>query len=718
MNDGASHLLRRAYRHRHRLAAAALAVGGGLLVLLLSLRLFPFHSLNHDEGVYLQQAAMLLDGQLFLDPPVEGAYRPWFFVREPDGSLYPKYAPVPAAMFAAGKLLGGYRLALAGIAAGNVALTYALTAAAFDRTRGVLAAAFLLASPLFLVGSSVFLPYAPTTLLNLSFAAAYLHSRRTGSRRAAAAAGLAAGAAFFARPYTAVLFAAPFILHALWTLRGLDRTPIVTQSTTAALGLCGVGIALAYNVVTTGSALVFPYQAFAPLDGLGFGHREILGYSRRYTPELALRVNGRLLARLFGEWVAAGPLGSLLAAVGVGSVLDRVRRRHTVDWRRLVLAGLFVSIAAGNVYFWGNLNVLGDLGQANDGLVAFFGPYYHFDVLVPTAAFAAHGTILLGERAHGTLTTRITDPTRRRRMGAALLAAGLLVVAVPAGIALADPVQRNTAVTETYRQAYAPVDDVEDGSLVFLPTPYGDWMNHPFQALRNDPGFDGDVVYALRERQFAVVDAHPGRQLYRYTYRGVWAPTTGEAVTPRLQPVDHVAGDRVTLDLYLGIPDGVERVSIRLESEHGQAYYVTNGTPLSVGRGSTLTPSLVVGDGRARLRGVTPVSNGTTIPVDERDELQVTAFADYGAGNGFSYRVELPTATADGRTRALTPYLEHCDRPLRCGGEAAYVPESAGPGVSMNYEFRVTNATAEAERADAVPASVPVVRRDGPVNRR
>jgi len=685
---------------RHRLVAAALAVGGGLLVFFLSVRLFPFHSLNHDEGVYLQQAAMLLDGQLFLHPPVEGAYRPWFFVRAPDGSLYPKYAPVPAAMFAVGHLLGGYRLALAGIAAGVVALTYVVTAEAFDRTRGVLAAAFLLASPLFLVESAVFLPYAPTTLLNLSFAAAYFHGRRTGSRRSAAVAGIAVGLAFFSRPYTAVLFAAPFVLHALWTLRGLDRDPLFAQTTTAVLGCCGVAVALGYNVVTTGSAFVFPYQAFAPLDGLGFGHREILAYSRQYTPELALRVNARVLALLFGEWVAAGPFGTLLAAVGVGRLLRRVRRRRTADWRRLVLAGLFVSVAVGNVYFWGTLNVLGDLGEANDGLVAYLGPYYHFDLLVPTAAFAAHGIGLLGERGRAALRARLPDP-ERRRVGVVAVAVCLLVVAVPAATALAEPIERNAEVTDTYRQAYAPVDDVPDGSLVFLPTPYGDWMNHPFQALRNDPGFDGDVVYALRDRQFAVVDAHPQRQLYRYTYRGVWAPAAGEEVTPRIQPVEHVAGERVRLDLRLGVPSGVERVSIRLASEHGQAYYVANDTRSSTERGSAITPSLVVGDGRARLRGVTPVSNATPIPIDERDDLQVTVFADYGAGNGFSYRAELPTATVDGRTRALTPYLEHCDRPLRCGDGAAYVPESTDVGVSIEADLRATNAT-DATAASAV----------------
>jgi len=672
----------------YRLAALALALGAGVAVFLVATRLFPYHSLNHDEGVYLQQAAMLLEGQLFVHPPVPEVFRPWFFVETAGGALYPKYAPVAAAMFAVGELLGIPRLALAGIAAGNVALTYTLVVEVFDRRRGVLAAVLLSASPLFLVNSAAFLPYAPTTLLNLTFAVAYVKSRRRGSVRLAAVAGAAVGLAFFSRPYTAVLFAAPFVVHAIWTLRGLDRKTVGCQATTAALGLAGVGVALGYNAVVTGSPVVFPYEAFAPQDGLGFGHRQILAHEEQYTPELAVRANAHVLALLFGEWVVAGPVGTLLAAVGVGAVCRRAYRERTGDWRRLALAGLFVTVAVGNVYFWGNLNVLGELGEAGDGLVAFLGPYYHFDVLVPTAAFAAHGAVLVSEQVRRGLATRVPDAERRRRVGVALAVAGVLVVAAPAGVVLTDPVQRNADVTGTYEQAYEPVDEVESGSLVFLPTPYGDWLNHPFQQLRNDPDFDGDMVYAISERQFEVVDAYPNRSLYRYTYRGVWAPPTGDAVTPRMQPVDHVAGGRVVLDLNLDIPSGVERVSVRLASDGGETYYVTNGTP------ETASMSLVIDDGRARVRGVTPVSENATISVDDRDELLLVAFADYGVGNGFSYRAELPTATESGQTRALTPYLERCERPLRCGGEAAYIPDAQNR-TGITHDLRATNATAQ-----------------------
>ncbi len=42
----------------------------GVVVFWLAHVVFPYHSVNDDEGVYLYQAAMLLEGKLFLNPPV------------------------------------------------------------------------------------------------------------------------------------------------------------------------------------------------------------------------------------------------------------------------------------------------------------------------------------------------------------------------------------------------------------------------------------------------------------------------------------------------------------------------------------------------------------------------------------------------------------------------------------------------------------------------
>jgi hypothetical protein len=285
------------------LAAAAVALAAAVAVFAVSSTVFAYHSSNHDEGVYLLQAALLLDGQLELRAgELAGAFRPWFFI-EDGGRLYPKYTPVPAALFATSMaLFGEPRVTLAAVAAANAGLTYLLGATVFDRRIGVVAAVLFAASPLALVTTAAFLPYAPTTALNLLFAVAYLRGVRDGSPVAAGVAGFAIGAAFFARPYTAVLFAAPFIIHAIYSIArsvsadGIGLTePVRRQGLTALFGLVFVGVTLAYNARMTGSALVFPYEAFAPADGPGFGPREILDHSVTYTPELALTANGYVL---------------------------------------------------------------------------------------------------------------------------------------------------------------------------------------------------------------------------------------------------------------------------------------------------------------------------------------------------------------------------------------------------------------------------------------
>ncbi|WP_238398144.1 DUF7846 domain-containing protein [Halorussus salinus] len=713
-------------RRRFRLSAALLAILAGGVVLLTATELFPYHTTNHDEGVYLQQAAMLLEGQFSLFPPVPDSFRPWFFV-EDGGRLYPKYAPVPAAMFAVGELFGGFRLALAGIAAANVALTTAIAAAAFDRRTGLLAGAFLLASPLFLIDSSVFLPYAPTTFWNLLFAFAYLRSARfegdfggDGSARRshgyALLAGLAVGAAFFARPYTAVLFAAPFIVHALYSLwAGPSATRLTRLSLTALGGLAGVGAALAYNAAMTGSPTEFPYAAFAPEDGLGFGHREILGYARDYTSELALRANTEVVSVLFSEWVVAGPVGTLLAAVGVGAFLRRVGLPRLSDWSAdltdaqatAALAALFVSILAGNVYFWGNLNILGSLADPADGLIDTLGPYYHFDLLLPTAAFAAHGALLGFDRVRALAAERTGSARRTRGVAAGVALVGTVLLAGTTVGLLGPVVADHAETTAAYDEAYQPFEERQlDESVVFLPTPYGDWLNHPFQHLRNDPRFDGERVYAVSDGpdDLAVVSAFPNRTYYRYVYRGEWTPFLGESVEPAIHRVRAVRGDSVTLNATLAVPDYAESASVRVSTGDDVGYYAVNGTP------ANLSLRLRVADGSARVAGpgVAPVGENATVPVASDEEIVVQVFVSEATG-GFSYRLELPIRRADGEVRALTPYREVCFLLDNCNGEAAYVAGAVPDGVRMETSLRADGSGAVAD-GNATARSSP----DGP----
>lgn len=667
-------------RLRRRWATLVLAGLAAGVVLLVALALFPYHSNNHDEAVYLQQAAMLLEGQLRLHPPVDGAFRPWFFVDGPDG-LYSKYSPVPPAVFAVGLLAGEPRLSLALVAAGNVALVATLARWAFDRPTGLAAGGLLLCAPLFVITSSAFLPYAPTFLLNLGFACCYVQACRERSVRWAALAGLASGVAFFTRPYTAVLFVAPFAAHSLWTLARRRRDALAQYVALGGCGLAMVAVALGYNAELTGDPLVFPYQAFAPLDGLGFGERRLLDHSMDYTPALALEVNGYVLRYLAIRWAPLGVLGTALAVAG--AVLARsAPERSAGTWLtdrqlRTVLLGVAASVALGNVYFWGNANLLATPTDPNDGLLGVLGPVYHFDALLPLAAFGGHAVV----RGSGALWSRTADLSRAQRRAAAL-AVVLIATPIVGGAAAASfgpPVERNADYTDAYQQAYEPFEPRSPAdSVVLLPTPYGPWLNHPFQPLRNDPGYDGRAVYALdrdAETTWAVLDAFPDRTPYRYRYRGEWTPDPDDAVEPTLRSTERVRTDGLAATTTVGLPAGATSATVAV-SAAGETDRRTVRPD-----GETLAVDWTLADGAFS-------SGDASVPVDgpTRAELSVVVVGRQGGTVAYEAEV-LVRPDGDGVEAVWPPTDRVCLAATTC--DDAYVPGSRYPSfVDVETERR------------------------------
>jgi hypothetical protein len=684
---------------RERLLAAALAVGAGLVVYWLAVDLFPYHSVNDDEGVYLTQAAMLLEGKLFVYPGDLGSLvRPWFFVADTVGGdprFYSKYSPVAAAVFAVGKVLGDANLALGLVAAGNAALVGALTTAAFDRRTGLVAVLALVGTPLFLFTSAVFLPYAPTTLLNLAFALAYVRTMRRDSPRWGLVAGAAIGLAFFARPFTAVCFATPFVAHAagsLWWTRGTDRfrPTLARLLAVAGVGTVGVGVALAYNAATTGDPLLFPYKAFGPNDGLGFGHHELLGYDRTYTPALAAETTVRLLRTLTTEWTVAGPVGTLLALVGLaGLPTDRAAvadPRLSAPTLRLVVLGVVPAVVLGNAYFWGTLNGL------ENGLIDLLGPYYHFDLLLPLSAFAAAGARTLWQRLGDA--TRDLDGRQRRAVLAVALLAGTGVTGAAGVAAVSEPLEENRLRTENLAATYEPFADRSfEHAVVFVPDPYGDWLHHPFQHLRNDPGFDGDAVYVLNEgdvERFRALDATGDRRPYRFTYRGEWTGAV-RPVTPTLTPLSVERGRRVRASTVLGVPARTNRAQASVVTEAETVRYdlgrvdgpvTVNWTVGSDGvgvtnQGDAATASLPGGVSEVSLLVTFVSPQGTTVTYRQTASVERT---------GETVRVIWP------------PETRVCPLTTDCGREGVYVGPDGDYLSGVHVETRV-NASARAPSA-------------------
>ena len=798
--------------------AALVALLGGLIVFLIATEVFPYHSNNDDEAVYLQQAAMLLEGQLRMTTEFPVAFRPWFFVME-ENALYSKYSPVPAAIFALGLAVDVPRLSLAAIAAGNVLLVALLTSEAFDRRTAVLAAALLVATPFFLVTSSVFLPYAPTTLFNLTFALAYIRAIRRRSLAYAALTGTAIGLAFFARPYTAVLFALPFLVYACWRLlqplRARDGRALGRETrryaVIGAFGLALVGVTIWYNRITTGSALLFPYQEFAPNDGLGFGTREILVHSREYTPGTALVANWQVITEFATRWTVAAPIGTILAAIGVaahlrsqgtlgrtrrvtGRLAARTRRALLASQRegnrdrdlfsdgggpngdptgrsrlggegsrsessgsiravggslrrsfggflasfdsensdgsietgltdgtvRTLLAGLFVSIIAGNVYFWGNLNILAGLYNPTDGFLALYGPFYHFDLLLPLSAFGAFGLLV----SIGWLRRSLGERLPAREARAVVLA--LLLVTVPIGAvaqanALGTPLSKHTNNTQQFDRAYDPIENRDfENALVFLPGIYGDWLNHPFQYLRNDPSLRGEVVYALSRSpgaDFSVIEAYENRTLFRYTYRGVWGTWNDQPVKPRLQGLRVRNGSRHRITTTPGVPPRSTVAIVRIEAgipprKEVAQYTVRNDRldRLTTGNASPETTNgllrteWVIGPERARIAttgGLRVTSENETVPIDRSQLVSIEITFLQPGGGTITYHYELSVSAEGDRVRVIwPPRVEVCRLTANCGFAETYLPgaDDYVEGVSVGTEIETIDSENETER--------------------
>ncbi|WP_367995970.1 glycosyltransferase family 39 protein [Haloferax volcanii] len=742
-------------RTQRRLAALCVSLLVGLVVTWLAVDLFPYHTVNDDEGVYLTQAAMLLEGKLFLYPGrLTEAVRPWFFVVQetpsaPGGvQLYSKYSPAVPALFAVGLAVGLPNLVLGAIAAISAALVYALAADAFDRTTGVVAAGLLGLSPLFLLTSSTFLAYAPTTMLNLGFAVCYVRAARRDSSGYAVVAGALVGAAFFARPYTAVLFALPFIAHSLWALATARRagTGWVVFRRYAAIALPGlafVGLTLAYNAVVTGDPLTFPYIAFAPRDGIGFGERAILGYEVVYTPAMGVETAAEALDLLVTQWGPMGWLGTVAAVVGLGVTARRwwghetgrnlrgsARRRHhglggrdraftelSDDALACVVAGVFVSVFVGNAAFWGTHNGL------RNGLIDLLGPFYHFDALVPLAVFGAAGVVagarLLRRLAH----RRFSASEARGVVFSVLLVSALFAGGVTVG-AVEDPYDENRLRTENLAATYEPLLDAgfeqppltpsvpgvdagglsggdsriglgggsaapgnETKALVFHPDPYGDWSAHPFQALRNDPGFDGPVMYAIdggAERDFAVLDA-TNRTPYRFTYRGTWTGAV-DPVEPELTRLDVLAGERVDATTTLGAPEGTNTASVRVETDEGYARYdATTAENLTV-EWSVSSAGVAVTN-----RPLAAGPERLSVPAGASEvDLVVTYIGDFG--ETVTYRQTATVERSGDEVRVVwPPETRVCRLTTDCGSEREWVGPDGDylDGVSVETDARV-----------------------------
>ena len=479
---------------RPALLVAVLALAAASWAFVGSHQIFPYFSDDHDEGIYILQADALVHGYLFPPAPEHpNSFLPWLSVVSGDRYVV-KYSPVHASIIAVGMLLGDPRLSLGLIAGGVVVVSYLLAAEVLgDRRRAVLASAFLALSPLFLIQSLTFLPYLSGLLLLMAFALTFLRGLRTDGRGWLGASGFLLGVAVFARPFDALLFAAPFGLYLLvssWR----DRGKLLRRAGWLALGAALPLLAmLAYYWAATGSPFRTPFSLLEPRDTLGFGNRKITpGHPDLiFTPALGIYGVARHVI-LTSFWGFGG-------LVLVGFFLAGLRRLplRTASWLALVA----VSVPFGYLFFWGTLGT-----GLRGGLTSFLGPFYFLPVLVPVTFLAARGFAELWKWD--------------RLVGAVALASMLAA----SGHLLVRGIDVNSRAVREDRKLYSTLAGIKrERSIVFVQPLYGPTLLHPFTGLRNTHDYDGRTVYALdlgEHQDLDVINDYPGRAAYRFRLEG------------------------------------------------------------------------------------------------------------------------------------------------------------------------------------------------------
>lgn len=533
------------------LPLAVLALAAFLAVLAITTYVFPYYSTNNDEAVYRFQAQMLAQGKLYLPADASSEHFNSFYIINDGQRIYPKYTPVFAIPLAASYLLfGDMRPALGLIAAAIVLTMYFVGREVYRRPIGLLAAFFLLLSPLFLVQSSMYLPYMFSFLLDLLFFLFFLKALRGSGRTYPILAGVAFGVNFFARPYTALSFALPMAAYAYYLVQRA-RLPLQTVAPMVASAAPFVVLTFAYNYDFTGNPLVFPFHLWEPRDTLGFGVKRLaLGVSEwSYTPLVALESTGAQLDKLM-LWVFGGPL--LLVFVGVAAAARRLR---SPEMLALAMGG---AVVAGNFVQWGTL--ISRWGVDN------LGPFYYLDLLLPLCLLGARGFSRAASLALRGL-SRIQRDRRdvQAKIGKPLLPTTGLVAAffvpclVVSGLLMASRIDLNLRHTFKRAQVYAPVLQARlDNALVFVPPLYGPFLGIPFGYLSNTPTLDRPLLYArdMGNRNIDLVRNMSNRRPYYFWYQGIWDEEPGHIDATALVPLTLLEGKNITLAVEATNPTG------------------------------------------------------------------------------------------------------------------------------------------------------------------
>ena len=587
--------------------------------------IYPGLSWNRDEVTYLWQIQGLRHGQLLTTAgDMPHFFQPWLTGLK-DGQFFSQYTlGWPGVMLVADVLFGspvmamviGTVLAVLGVYVFTREITH-------DHTLAFVSALLMLASPMLITQSGVYLGYLWSLGLGLLFGASLLAGLRLRTWWRLIAAGVLLGALFITRPFDAVLWALVMGGYAIFTTwRQWSR-----QVRTAALVLVGMlpflVLTLVQNYVVTGKFTQFPFTAKEPLDTFGFGYRRLMPHilGIDYTLKEAVKGTG-----LSGFYLPQFLVGSYVAILLAGFGLWFRRRDRTT----LLLLAMMVAFPLGYFGFWGN--------RLASGFAYLSGPVYFVPLFVPLCIFVA--TVLL----------RLW---RRHRWWLVALCCVLVVATVPF---LYDKSKMNhniSAAQVPWKEAAAKLPA---NSLVIV-RDSGPYLLHLNPYSENTPDLDGPVLFAVdhNARNFDVIAAHPHRAPYMEITSNTALDDTihhPDAVPPQIsvEPIKVHSGAAVTFTVKMTNPQGAPSVVASIQVGDRSEQRVLTPDPSGDGTYSTQWTVVPESAGANAPAGALPASGRGTIAV-----LAGIGNDAPAAGSVPQQREKFTYRVRDGAVQVLTP---------------------------------------------------------------
>jgi hypothetical protein len=539
-----------------------LALTAGAIVMALVSRhvIYPAFSWNRDEATYLWQADALRGGHLFTtDGGAPSFFWPWLAGLRAGGFFSQYTVGWPLVLVAVDAVFGSPELSLVLGTILAVLGTYVFTRQLTDdRQLALVSATLMLASPIVLIQSGVYLAYLFSLGLGLFFGAALLAGLRRESRVLLLTSGVLLGWVLLTRPFDAVLWGAPLFGYA--TVVSWHKWPPLRRAVLWSLiGFVPfVAFTLAYNRHISGSFTQFPITAKDPLDTFGFGPRRLMPIAEifDYTVGRAFRSVAHNF-RTLPPFLVGGWLGAALAIVGVW-----LRRR---DRTTMALLGIALAFPAGYFFFWGNL--------LSSRAASLSGPVYYVPLYAPACVFVA---------------TALIAVWRRRRAAAVVLCVALAGATVLWSSSKIDANHKISAAQEPWKGATRSIQ----GDALVIVENSGPYLMHLNPYSANEADLSNRILFAVDRgaENLDLITAHPERTIYleRTTDPGFDDPVLyHDAPVPSVSliPLQVLHGNTATLRLrithrsddpavvaYIQVGDRIERRVLATNAKRGETF--------------------------------------------------------------------------------------------------------------------------------------------------